>query len=1019
MRCAATPTLATCDKDPVEPNAAREAVALGSPCLGRAITTLQIASRHDARALTDLSAAYYVRAQRDNRPSDLLRALNAAEEAAAVRPVPPGAHFNQGLILESLGLKKQAIDAWTRAAADEKGDWAREARARRDALAKSLSDTGEHRWQLARSKIEEALAHNDEKAIEAVIAPFPFTAKSYFERTLLPAWARDPVPLHLAQLKNFATALSKITEDPYTTDVVASIEGAMRSHRKLADLNDGYALLQRARAAEGAMNADAAAPAYRAAAGELKRGGSPLYLEAEIGLAASMLNQEGKIEEKGLPLFREIEDVAHRRGYTRLEVRARANAANALSRRDRNIEALVEYDGTLAFYHRADDWEGLVSTEARRAGVLRLLGQYEDELRGALPYLRRSADIIDFNSHDLLNGETAAVATMLGCPRSAFVLLDAEVRHFEDEFKATPLQEEDLIRAVETHIGVARENRAATELQLGRYSQAESDLTQAVQLLKEDPGAVSRRRALEARLHEIRGTSQLDTDPSAAAAELGKAAALDDNEYTSFRVAVRVEQAKALRRAGRRAEADDAIRAAIGEIAREEAGTLAERKLKQEPIWNGYFDRYRDAYDLLIRQLVEERRFAEAFAYNEQSHALEPLDLIVRSGFAAPAVKDLAAAGPEHLVPKIASQLPADTYLIEYRVLDDVTYAWVISRDRAWFRALRPTRPETVHWATTLQDAAEARDHRAFASALYAPYAELIGPALTGIRLTGRTRLVFIPDEFMHALPFAALRNPNGGRYLVQLAPVSISGSAKLYVSSLLRDRALDAAKGTSALLVGDPAFDLRYARGVPHLAAARDEVHELALMYGPHAKELVNDTATVPSFLQAARESQIVHVAAHAFTDGEAPSQSYLLLAPSANDNGVLDAQELLTSLRLTDTRLVILGACRSGGSVTVGPQGVAPLVRPFLAAGVPGLIGTLWDINDATAKEVLVSFHRHYRDGSDAAAALRTAQIELLEKTNPGLSSELTWAAYQVTGYASSPFPPAGEKKKEKPPP
>src|SRR5205823_500269 len=100
------------------------------------------------------SAAYYVLAQRDNRPSDLLRALNAAEEAAAILPVPPGAHFNQGLILESLGLKKQAIDAWTRAAADEKGDWAREARVRRDALARSLSDTREHRWQLARSKID-------------------------------------------------------------------------------------------------------------------------------------------------------------------------------------------------------------------------------------------------------------------------------------------------------------------------------------------------------------------------------------------------------------------------------------------------------------------------------------------------------------------------------------------------------------------------------------------------------------------------------------------------------------------------------------------------------------------------------------------------------------------------------------------------------------------------------------------------------------------------------------------------
>jgi CHAT domain-containing protein len=247
---------------------------------------------------------------------------------------------------------------------------------------------------------------------------------------------------------------------------------------------------------------------------------------------------------------------------------------------------------------------------------------------------------------------------------------------------------------------------------------------------------------------------------------------------------------------------------------------------------------------------------------------------------------------------------------------------------------------------------------------------------------------------------------------------VSISGSAKLYVSSLLRDRALNRSNGTAVLLVGDPAFDRRYGREAPRLEAARKEVQQLRLIYAPHAKELVGDEATVPRFLQAARESQIVHVAAHAFTDGEAPTQSYLLLTPSVRDTGVLDAQKLLTALRLQDTRLVVLGACRSGGSVTVGPQGVAPLVRPFLAAGVPGVIGTLWDINDATAKEVLVSFHRHYRKGSDAAGALRTAQIEMLTNTNPGLRSELTWAAYQAIGFASSPFPPTGEMRKEKPP-
>ena len=87
---------------------------------------------------------------------------------------------------------------------------------------------------------------------------------------------------------------------------------------------------------------------------------------------------------------------------------------------------------------------------------------------------------------------------------------------------------------------------------------------------------------------------------------------------------------------------------------------------------------------------------------------------------------------------------------------------------------------------------------------------------------------------------------------------------------------------------------------------------------------------------------------------------------------------------------------------------EGVAPLVRPLLAAGVPAVIGSLWDVDDATTEELMVSFHRHYEEGSDAAEAMRAAQLGLLSKTNhnPGLRSVLAWAPFQVIGHASSPF-------------
>ena len=85
---------------------------------------------------------------------------------------------------------------------------------------------------------------------------------------------------------------------------------------------------------------------------------------------------------------------------------------------------------------------------------------------------------------------------------------------------------------------------------------------------------------------------------------------------------------------------------------------------------------------------------------------------------------------------------------------------------------------------------------------------------------------------------------------------------------------------------------------------------------------------------------------------------------------------------------------------------SGLAALVRPLLAAGVPAVAGSLWNVGDDFSKSVLVRFHRHYVAGEDAARALQLAQLDLLHATSAGPSQVISWAPFQVVGYASSPF-------------
>jgi CHAT domain-containing protein len=77
-----------------------------------------------------------------------------------------------------------------------------------------------------------------------------------------------------------------------------------------------------------------------------------------------------------------------------------------------------------------------------------------------------------------------------------------------------------------------------------------------------------------------------------------------------------------------------------------------------------------------------------------------------------------------------------------------------------------------------------------------------------------------------------------------------------------------------------------------------------------------------------------------------------------------------------------------------------VLSLARPFLAAGVPAVVASLWEVEDEPTARLLTAFHRHLRGGESALAALRSAQRELLADPDPALRSPAYWAAFELFG-------------------
>ncbi|HEX6164503.1 MAG TPA: hypothetical protein VFZ31_14130 [Vicinamibacterales bacterium] len=117
---------------PTAPVAATAALIAGDH--DRAISLLDAAARsnpNDAKLLSDLAAAYLVKAERSNSAADASNALAAANRALEIERLMPEAMFNRALALQLSGLNEDARNAWEAfLTIDDRSGWADDARAR-------------------------------------------------------------------------------------------------------------------------------------------------------------------------------------------------------------------------------------------------------------------------------------------------------------------------------------------------------------------------------------------------------------------------------------------------------------------------------------------------------------------------------------------------------------------------------------------------------------------------------------------------------------------------------------------------------------------------------------------------------------------------------------------------------------------------------------------------------------------------------------------------------------------------
>jgi CHAT domain-containing protein len=435
--------------------------------------------------------------------------------------------------------------------------------------------------------------------------------------------------------------------------------------------------------------------------------------------------------------------------------------------------------------------------------------------------------------------------------------------------------------------------------------------------------------------------------------------------------------------------AEDDLRAGINE------GEAQREKITDDALGASYFDQLRSLYDGMIRfQILRQHNPTLGFEYAERARARGLLSAVSATD-AATHVMVSNFVGQALSGTVIAEQLPPDVVLVEYSVQKDRLFAWVVTarslEEVEISVAADPLEREILRFRRSLASS----DSSAALESSSMIFDWIIRPLLA--KVSNGQAWIIVPDKFLNLIPFAGLYDTETKRFFVETWRVASSPSASLYVKALQRHRQIQSGASAPALILGSPAFNTNALPDLPLLHGSEREARTVAKLWG--ADLLLGPAASRSAFLHKATKYGLIHLASHAWVNNAHPLLSALALAPDeSSKDGILYARDIY-GLKFERTRLVILAGCDTSAGQISESEGVANLVRPFIAAGVPVVLASLWSMHDSDSVELFVSFHRNLNLGFDIISSLALAQKNFIHR---GKSIE-TWAGLQLVGGVS----------------
>lgn len=303
---------------------------------------------------------------------------------------------------------------------------------------------------------------------------------------------------------------------------------------------------------------------------------------------------------------------------------------------------------------------------------------------------------------------------------------------------------------------------------------------------------------------------------------------------------------------------------------------------------------------------------------------------------------------------------------------------------------------------------------QAYADASHRVYQVLIEP----VRPMLLEEILLIPRNELAVLPFGALLTqketnmgkPFGWHFLDNEFVISQAFSVGLF--QFVQNRPVPE-KPSGTVLALAPFFEGKVSEKlqlpVSDVATAtRGEIFNILPNSGAEAEAVARLTggevleganATKANFLRKSPDFKILHLATHSIANDVLGEYSFVALqAENASQKVDLLYARDIYGLRLS-ADLVVLSACETALGQYRNGEGIIGLTRAFTCAGVRNVVASLWSVDDASTKSLMVLFYREIKKGTPYNRALANAKRTFIRE-NRQYAHPYYWAGFVLNG-------------------